>query len=133
MSLQGKDPQNIVVHVGSNDLNHYSQELLSKEFEDLIEYIQEKHRFSKILISLVLQKMGNYQFNRKTKEVNQFLKDLCLNKKVSYVFHNNIKLMTYSEQIRYTYQIEELQCLLTTLKNNQEVISAMKGNTAEMV
>ena len=91
MSIQGKDPQNITIHVGSNDLNHYSPELLSKKFEDLIEYIQEKLRFSKILISLVLQKMGNYQFNRKAREVNQLLKDLCMNKKVSYVFHNNIK------------------------------------------
>ena len=77
--------------MGSNDLNQYSPELLSKEFEDLIEYIQEKYRFSKILISLVLQKMGNYQFNRKAREINQLLKDLCLNKKISYVFHNNIK------------------------------------------
>ena len=91
MSIQGKDPQNIIIHVGSNDLNQHSPELLSKEFEDLIEYIQEKYRFSKILISLVLQKMGNYQFDRKAREVNQLLKDLCLNKKVSCVFHNNIK------------------------------------------
>ena len=91
MSLQGKDPQNIIIHVGSNDLNHYSLALLSKEFEDLIEYIQEKHRFSKILICLVSQKMGNYQFNRKAREVNQLLKDLCLNKNVSDVFHNNMK------------------------------------------
>ena len=77
--------------MGSNDLNHYSPELLSKEFEDLIEYIQERHRFNKILISLVLQKMGGYQFNRKAREFNQLLKNLCLNKRASYVSHNNIK------------------------------------------
>ena len=56
----------------------------------LTDIIQEKFKNSKILISIPLYRLGNEPFNRKTQKFGSLVKEMCIEKKVTFMFHNNI-------------------------------------------
>ena len=61
--LEGSQPKNIFIHVGSNDVLNDTAENFIKEYETLIEEIKIKFQDSKLFVSLIIQKVNNEHFN----------------------------------------------------------------------
>ena len=59
VSLEGSQPKNIFIHVGSNDVLNDTAEKFKKEYETLIEEIKIKFQDSKLFVSLIIQKVNN--------------------------------------------------------------------------
>ena len=83
-------PKNIIIHCGSNDLVKSTSEDVSNKVAILIDIIKEKFKNSKILISIPLYRLGNEPFNRKIQKFGSLVKELCMEKRVTFMFHNNI-------------------------------------------
>ena len=64
--LEGSQPENIFIHVGSNDVLNDTAENFIKEYESLIEEIKIKFQDSKLFVSLIIQKVNNGHFNKKS-------------------------------------------------------------------
>ena len=63
------------------------QEIESK-FEGLTELL--KTSSSKIVCSMIIDKLDDYEFNRKAQIIYSKVKEICREQKVQYVFHNEI-------------------------------------------
>ena len=60
------------------------QEIESK-FEGLIEFLKNKFSFLKIVISTIINRLDDYEFNRKAQIINSKVKEICREQKVQYV------------------------------------------------
>ena len=49
-------PSNIIIHVGTNDIEHSSVDFCSSQFQSLVEIASQKYPSSKILISSLLKR-----------------------------------------------------------------------------
>ena len=66
------------------------QEIESK-FESLIELLRNKFSSSQIVISMIIDRLDDYEFKRKAQIINSKVKEICREQKVQDVFHNEIK------------------------------------------
>ena len=63
---------------------------MGNRFEELIEFVKNKFRISKIIISMVIDRFSNEEFKQRVQTFNTVLKDICKRFKVQYVFHSEI-------------------------------------------
>ena len=85
--LEGSQPKNIVIHVGSNDVLNDTAENFIKVYETLIEEIKIKFQDSKLFVSLIIQKVNNEHFNKKSAYFNKLLKEMSTKMNISFIPH----------------------------------------------
>ena len=66
-----------------------AQEIESK-FECLIELLKNKFSSSKVVFSMTIDRLNDYEFKRKAQTINSKVKDICREHKVQYVFHRDV-------------------------------------------
>ena len=91
VSLEGSQPKNIFINVGSNDVLNDTAENFIKEYETLIEEIKFKFQDSKLFVSLIIRKVNNEHFNKKSAYFNKLLKEMSRKMSISFIPHHNIK------------------------------------------
>ena len=91
LSLRENDPKNVILHVGTNDLNsELSPDRIANSIVDVAKNIQSDTR--KVSISRIVPRNDN--FNNKAMEVNKELSKMCNTEKLLFLEHNNFKPKT---------------------------------------
>ena len=91
VSLEGSQPKNIFIHVGSYSVLNDTAEKFRKEYETFIEEIKIKFQDSKLFVSLIIQKVNNEHFNKKSAYFNKLLKEMSREMSLSFIPYYNIK------------------------------------------
>ena len=90
--LRENDPKNVILHVGTNDLNsELPPERIAKSIVDVPKNIKSDTR--KVSISGIVPRNDN--FNNKAMEINKELSKMSNREKLLFLEHNNIKPKTH--------------------------------------
>ena len=89
-TLIEESPNTVVIHVGTNDLKQKdkTKEDIAKEIMN-IGITSRKHGAKNIVISSIVTRIG-VNLDRKRKEVNMLLKDMCVKEGFYYLDNDNV-------------------------------------------
>ena len=90
--LLRKEPYEIILHVGTNNIRDESLRSMAEGIVNLVTQIQQDFPTTHLTISPLLPRSDNLEFNDKIKEANKILKLFCSSRGFTLLRINNINL-----------------------------------------
>jgi len=88
--ILSKNPENIIIHVGTNDVNSKDPTLTAEGIINLARQIEEPPNTNTAISGLVSRLADDKE--AKVSSVNQLLKKFCLQNDWNFIEHNNVNL-----------------------------------------
>ena len=85
-----KNPDDLIIHVGTNDLKNKSASDVANDIITLCNGISEKHPSTRIIISELITRTDQKDLEPKIREVNSILTKCCRQRNWGLIRHNNI-------------------------------------------
>lgn len=85
-----KKPDNIVIHIGTNNLKLQEPDEVADQIIQICETIENECPDSTISISELIQRSDDEQLSNKVSEVNKALKSFCRSRNYRVINHSNI-------------------------------------------
>ena len=90
--LLRKEPDEIILHVGTNNIRDESPRCVAEGIVNLVTQIQQDFPTTHLTISPLLPRSDNLEFNDKIKEANKILKSFCSSRGFTLIRIKNVDL-----------------------------------------
>ena len=85
-----KEPESIILHVGTNDLKNLSPKQVANGIANLGSQISEESPNTNIVLSSIILRTDNPQLAAKAAEANKLINSLCSKNKWKFINHSSI-------------------------------------------
>ena len=87
-----KEPNKVILHVGTNDLKHLSAKRVAEGIANLATQIEEDSPATSIVISSILPRSDNSELSAKATEANKLTKAICSKNQWAFIDHKSVNL-----------------------------------------
>ena len=116
-------PKQILIHVGTNDLQKYGEETFREKYEEIIEAVVQKVKNTKVYISALL--LGGDEHNYKIHIANKMLDSLCNKYNIGFIQRIDLTCMitnTYRDSKIFLFFSEASEKLCLTYHQEDHLV-----------